>query len=227
MYQVKFADIGEGLHEGRVVTIYKQVGDSVSEGDSLFSVETDKITSDIPSPVDGTIAKLLINVDDVIHVGSVVVIIDDGSGGSVDDIPVEETHSSAAEEEEVASVVGSITASNDLLDLSMFNAPASQAPEPVVAEEKTTRHPGREYTGPVAESYDVIIIGGGPGGYLAAELASKARLRTLIVEKEFYGGVCLNVGCIPTKTLLKSVELLREVRHGALFGLGNSRMRLN
>ncbi|TNK95193.1 dihydrolipoyl dehydrogenase, partial [Mycoplasmopsis pullorum] len=61
MYKFKFADIGEGLHEGVVAEIYKKEGDSVNEGDSLFSVETDKVTSDIPSPVSGTIKKVLMN----------------------------------------------------------------------------------------------------------------------------------------------------------------------
>ena len=57
MYKFKFADIGEGLHEGVVAEIYKNVGDEVNEGDSLFSVETDKVTSDIPSPASGKILK--------------------------------------------------------------------------------------------------------------------------------------------------------------------------
>ncbi|VEU77825.1 dihydrolipoyl dehydrogenase [Mycoplasmopsis columbinasalis] len=70
--------------------------------------------------------------------------------------------------------------------------------------------------------FDVIVVGSGPGGYLAAEEAGKQGLKTLIVEKEFWGGVCLNVGCIPTKTLLKSAEVLETIAHAGEYGvIGN------
>lgn len=55
MYKFKFVDIGEGLHEGKVGEIFKRVGDTVKEGDDLFLVETDKVTTEIPSPVTGKI----------------------------------------------------------------------------------------------------------------------------------------------------------------------------
>ncbi len=55
--------------------------------------------------------------------------------------------------------------------------------------------------------YDVIIVGAGPGGYVTAIKAAKEGLKTLIIEKEYYGGVCLNVGCIQTKALLKSSKV--------------------
>ena len=57
--------------------------------------------------------------------------------------------------------------------------------------------------------YQLIIIGGGPAGYTAAEAAGKAGLSVLLIEKNNLGGVCLNEGCIPTKTLLYSVILNR------------------
>ena len=56
------------------------------------------------------------------------------------------------------------------------------------------------------ELYDLIVIGGGPGGYLAAERAAKAGLKTLLFEKRSLGGVCLNEGCIPSKALLNSAK---------------------
>ncbi|MEE3928232.1 biotin/lipoyl-containing protein, partial [Mycoplasmopsis ciconiae] len=79
MYKFKFADIGEGLHEGTVAEIYVKDGQSVKEGDNLFSVETDKVTSDIPSPVTGVIKKIMMATGDVIHVGQEIFVIDDGS----------------------------------------------------------------------------------------------------------------------------------------------------
>jgi dihydrolipoamide dehydrogenase len=56
------------------------------------------------------------------------------------------------------------------------------------------------------EQYDLIIIGGGPAGYLAAERAAEAGLKTLVAEKREVGGVCLNEGCIPSKALLYSAK---------------------
>ena len=60
--------------------------------------------------------------------------------------------------------------------------------------------------------YDIAIIGGGPGGYAAAEKAGKNGLKTILFEKKDLGGVCLNEGCIPTKTLLYSAKLYDYAR---------------
>lgn len=67
--------------------------------------------------------------------------------------------------------------------------------------------------------YDIIIIGAGPGGYVAAERAGKSGKSVLIVEKEQLGGVCLNRGCIPTKTLLNSSKLFKQASHSSQFGV--------
>lgn len=67
--------------------------------------------------------------------------------------------------------------------------------------------------------YDVIVVGGGPGGYVAAIKASQSGLKTAIIEKEWYGGVCLNVGCIPTKTMLKSAKVYDDIKNSEKFGI--------
>ncbi|MBL7977449.1 MAG: dihydrolipoyl dehydrogenase [Bacteroidetes Order II. Incertae sedis bacterium] len=67
--------------------------------------------------------------------------------------------------------------------------------------------------------YDVVVIGSGPGGYECAIRASQLGLKTAIIEKNKLGGVCLNVGCIPTKALLKSAEVLDYTKHMADFGI--------
>src|SRR5690606_23988054 len=67
--------------------------------------------------------------------------------------------------------------------------------------------------------YDVIIIGSGPGGYTAAIRAAQLGLRTAIVEREHIGGICLNWGCIPTKALLRSAEIMHHATHLSDFGL--------
>ncbi|MCI5054602.1 MAG: dihydrolipoyl dehydrogenase [Flavobacteriales bacterium] len=68
-------------------------------------------------------------------------------------------------------------------------------------------------------SYDVIVIGSGPGGYVAAIRASQLGLKTAIIEKESLGGICLNWGCIPTKALLKSAQVFNYLNHASDFGI--------
>jgi dihydrolipoamide dehydrogenase len=71
----------------------------------------------------------------------------------------------------------------------------------------------------MAETYDLIVLGSGPGGYVAAIRAAQLGLKTAIVERENLGGICLNWGCIPTKALLRSGEMLHHMRHADSFGL--------
>jgi dihydrolipoamide dehydrogenase len=71
----------------------------------------------------------------------------------------------------------------------------------------------------MADSYDVIVIGAGPGGYPAAIRAAQLGLKTACVEREKLGGVCLNWGCIPSKALLKAGELAMSIRHAGDFGI--------
>lgn len=70
--------------------------------------------------------------------------------------------------------------------------------------------------------YDVIIIGGGPGGYVCAAHCARYGLKTAVIEKRELGGTCLNRGCIPTKTLLFTAGLLENLKKSALFGLKNA-----
>ena len=67
--------------------------------------------------------------------------------------------------------------------------------------------------------FDVIVLGGGPGGYIAAERLGHAGSKVLLVEAEALGGTCLNVGCIPTKTLLNAAKTYHHAKHGAPYGV--------
>ena len=68
-------------------------------------------------------------------------------------------------------------------------------------------------------TYDVLVLGSGPGGYVTAIRASQLGLKTAIIEKESLGGVCLNWGCIPTKALLKSAQVFDYLKHASDYGL--------
>ena len=68
-------------------------------------------------------------------------------------------------------------------------------------------------------NYDLIVVGSGPGGYVAAIRASQLGLKTAIVERESLGGICLNWGCIPTKALIKSAQVFNYIKHAEDYGI--------
>src|SRR5512140_941748 len=76
-------------------------------------------------------------------------------------------------------------------------------------------------------TYDVTVIGGGPGGYVAAIRAAQLGLKTAIVEKEHLGGVCLNWGCIPSKALLRNAEIANLLTRGKEFGFSFENLSLD
>ena len=191
MFEIKFADIGEGLTEGIVQEVYVKIGAIVKTGDVLFNVETDKITSDISTPIDGKISKILISQGQEIKVGQVVIEIDDEKENA----------------EENASVVGSTPVSNQLLQRTRPNITISNL---TINSQSNTQDQTTDLN-----YFDVIIIGAGIGGYVCAIKCSQLGLKTLIIEKNEYGGVCLNVGCIPTKALLKSTDFFDQINKSA------------
>jgi len=71
----------------------------------------------------------------------------------------------------------------------------------------------------MAKEFDVCVIGTGPGGYVAAIRAAQLGFKTAVVEKRFLGGVCLNIGCIPTKALLRSAEVFESIAHASDYGI--------
>jgi dihydrolipoamide dehydrogenase len=79
----------------------------------------------------------------------------------------------------------------------------------------------------MSETFDVVVVGGGPGGYPAAIRAAQLGLKTALVEKERPGGVCLNWGCIPTKAMLRSAEVLETMQHSAEYGVLADNVRLD
>ena len=80
----------------------------------------------------------------------------------------------------------------------------------------------------MADQYDVVVLGAGPGGYVAAIRAAQLGLRTAVVERQYMGGVCLNIGCIPTKALLKNAEVAHTLKHrGKEFGFSFDNLSLD
>ncbi len=124
MFKMKLADIGEGLESGKILEFFVKVGDTIEEGDDVFNVETEKVTTEISSPVDGTIKEIHVNAGDEVMVGALVLTIDDGSGAG------DEDEDEGAEEDAgggSASVIGEVPMSDD--ELPARHAPAAPEPE--------------------------------------------------------------------------------------------------
>src|SRR5512144_2085618 len=80
----------------------------------------------------------------------------------------------------------------------------------------------------MTQHFDLVVLGAGPGGYVAAIRAAQLGLKTAVVEKKYWGGVCLNIGCIPTKALLKNAELAHTLQHrSSEFGFSFENLKLD
>ena len=185
--------LGFNMDEGKLVEWYKQVGDEIKKGEPLFSVETDKTNMDIEATGDGVVRALLINAGDKIPV-------DPSDRRSLQDKDENIDDALAAAKKELAG--GGVAVETEAAP-----APAAEAKAAPAAKKES------------AYDYEIAVIGGGPGGYVAAIKAAQMGKKTVIIEKENFGGTCLNVGCIPTKALLRSAEALKEVKEAAKFGV--------
>ena len=119
-FEFKFPDIGEGIHEGVIMKWLVNKGDEINEGDSVAEVETDKVTTEIPSPRTGVVADLKFNKGDTINVGQVFIVIDTGGQGELSEASEEEIKEELEEkqeivEEETAGVVGEVIATSEVI----------------------------------------------------------------------------------------------------------------
>ncbi len=191
--QIIMPKLGFNMSEGKIVKWYKKEGETVKKGEPLFSVETDKTSIDIEATGSGVVRKLFLEEGDKLPVTLPIAII----GTADEDISDLLTDA----EKQLGREISTPTQIKD--------APSKPEKLPNVTEAKTEN----KY------DFDVVVLGGGPGGYVAAIKAAQAGKKTAIVEKEHFGGTCLNVGCIPTKALLRSVQALEEVKKATSFGV--------
>jgi dihydrolipoamide dehydrogenase len=200
--------LGFNMDEGTLVEWYKAEGDAVSKGEALFSVETDKTAIDVEATQDGVVRKLFIAVGDTVPVTLPIAII----------AGVDENIDAAVEDALAKLAAGAPAAAGDAASQSPGAAPgtpATSTPASPVAQPA----PAAPVAPKPARDYDAVIVGGGPGGYVAAIRAAQLGLKVALAEKDRVGGVCLNRGCIPTKTLLRSLEALNEVKAAKSYGV--------
>ncbi|MDQ7996225.1 MAG: dihydrolipoyl dehydrogenase [Luteibacter sp.] len=210
--ELKVPDLG-GSHDVPVIEILVKVGDTVAKDQSLVTLESDKATMDVPASQAGKIVEIKVKIGDELNDGSVIALIE--AEGA--DAPVAEK------------AVGQST---------VKDAPATPTPSPAPAPPK----PATPVAAPAAASSSassvkaaadsgrkadiecqLVVLGSGPGGYTAAFRGADVGLDVVLVERyESLGGVCLNVGCIPSKALLHAAAVIDEAAaieaHGIAFG---------
>jgi len=189
--QVKVPDIGD-FSEVAVIEVLVKAGDTIKVEQSLITVESDKASMEIPSSHAGVVKSVAVKVGDKVSEGSVVLTVDAAEAGAAASAPAPAAPAAAP---------------------AAASAPKAAAPALAPA-------PAGSYTGAVDLECDLLVLGAGPGGYSAAFRAADLGLKVVLVERyATLGGVCLNVGCIPSKALLHVAAVMDEVKHFADFGV--------
>ena len=199
LIEVKVPDIGD-FKDVAVIEVLIKPGDVVKADQSLITVESDKASMEIPSSAAGVVKELKVRVGDKVNEGSALLVLD-GQGEGAAAAPTATTSTPAP------AVAASAVSASVL-------APTLA---PTVAPVPST------YAGGSDMQCDLLVLGGGPGGYSAAFRAADLGMKVVLVERyASLGGVCLNVGCIPSKALLHVASVMDEVAHfgdlGVTFG---------
>ncbi|MBH1622862.1 dihydrolipoyl dehydrogenase [Stenotrophomonas maltophilia] len=194
--EVKVPDIGD-YSDVPVIEVLVAVGDTVKKDQGLVTLESDKATLEVPSSAAGVVKEIKVKLGDTLSEGAVVVVLD-AEGAA-------EAPAKAAASAPAAAAPASkppVTPSH--------RAPAEPAaPKPALSSGK-----------PADIECEMVVLGSGPGGYTAAFRAADVGLDTVLVERyASLGGVCLNVGCIPSKALLHAAAVIDEVAHAGDFGV--------
>lgn len=199
LIDIKVPDIGD-FKDVAIIELLVKPGDTVKAEQSLITVESDKASMEIPSSHAGVVKDIKVKVGDTVNQGTVMLsleAVDAGSAGSVRAEPVEAQAQSTSPS-------------------------TSSVPSTGSGQSGTSTGSVRtEFAGTVDLECDMLVLGAGPGGYSAAFRAADLGLKTVMIERfATLGGVCLNVGCIPSKALLHVASVMDEVKHFDSMGIG-------
>lgn len=194
--EVKVPDIGD-YSDVPVIEVLVAVGDTVKKDQGLVTLESDKATLEVPSSAAGVVKELKVKLGDTLSEGAVVVVLETEGAAEAPAKPAAPAPAAAAPASKPP-----VTPSH--------RAPAEPvAPKPALSSGK-----------PADIECEMVVLGSGPGGYTAAFRAADVGLDTVLVERyASLGGVCLNVGCIPSKALLHAAAVIDEVAHAGDFGV--------
>jgi len=196
LIDIKVPDIGD-FKDVAVIELLVKPGDRIAVDQSLVTVESDKASMEIPSSHAGVVAQLLVQLGDKVSEGTSLLRL------QTEEVAAPPATSPAAAENTV-SPQNQPNPSAERSVSAMTSVASSASPAAGVAD----------------PDCDLLVIGGGPGGYSAAFRAADLGLRVVLVERYAQlGGVCLNVGCIPSKALLHVAAVMDEVQHLAAAGI--------
>ena len=182
LVEVKVPDIGD-FDSVPVIDLFVKVGDTVKVDDAICTLESDKATMDVPSPVEGTVKEVLVQLGSKVSEGSLLIKVEAGAAAAAAPVSAEK-------------------------------APSTAAVAPAAAPAASSHAGGADI------ECDMLVLGAGPGGYSAAFRSADLGMKTVIVERyATLGGVCLNVGCIPSKALLHVAEIIEEAQHANDLGV--------
>jgi len=198
------------MTEGRIARWLKKEGDELSSGDIMAEIETDKATMEMEVIDEGILHKILAPEGSTVAVGTpIAVIAEEG-----EEIPADYTPEGSAAPAPAAEATPVATPEQVVETLS-----AAAATTEHDDEHELNLKPAGIFN--ADGEYDVVVIGAGPGGYVAAIRAAQLGMKVACVESTHLGGICLNWGCIPTKALLRTAEVVNIIKHhGAELGLG-------
>ena len=201
-FELKVPDIGD-FKEVEVIEVLVKEGDSISLEQSLITVESDKASMEIPASAAGVIRSLRVKVGDKVAEGSVLLELEPAAAST----PADQPANGPAETAEPARPAA--------------GEGRGDADTPVAAAKAPAPEPARAANLPAADHQcQLLVLGGGPGGYSAAFRAADLGMDVVLVERyPTLGGVCLNVGCIPSKALLHVAAAVDEARHLAHAGI--------
>jgi dihydrolipoamide dehydrogenase len=202
--EVKVPDIGD-FKDVPVIEVLVKPGDAVNPEDPLVTLESDKATMDVPSPAAGVIEALRVKVGDRVSEGSVLAVL--------------ASEKDAAGAEPAKAQAAAPAATGPAAQRAGAPAPAS-AGASASAESSASAPSAARHSGGADVECEMLVLGSGPGGYSAAFRAADLGMNTVLVERyATIGGVCLNVGCIPSKALLHTAAVMDEVKTMAAHGI--------
>ncbi|MCE3603841.1 dihydrolipoyl dehydrogenase [Massilia sp. P8910] len=205
--EVKVPNIGD-FKEVEVIEVMVKVGDTIKVDQSLITVESDKASMEIPASHAGVVKEIKVKVGDKIAEGSMLLVLD--VAGDAAAAPAAAAPAAAAPAAAAAAPAAAAPAPPAVAQAPA--APAAAVPAPTMAK----------YDGKVDIECEMMVLGAGPGGYSAAFRSADLGMNTVLIERyASLGGVCLNVGCIPSKALLHVAAVIDETqamsKHGISF----------
>ncbi len=209
MADVELPQLGESVTEGIITAWLVEVGDEVDVDQPIAEISTDKVDTEIPSPVAGTVQELRAEVDDTVEVGEVIAVIGDAPADTSDDDTDDDEETTQTDDTEADAGADDDTEQDDTDEGASSDDDRTAAPAP--SGEKVAKTDGQDA--------DVIVLGGGTGGYSTALRAAQLGLDVILIERDKVGGTCLHWGCIPTKAILQTAEIAEHAQEAGDFGV--------